>query len=111
MIRRPPRSTLFPYTTLFRSRAHGDLVERLQEDVRVGLTAPRLPEVHGHDLEREVGPAPRDFDALGLRLGQELLGGQELADPHHRLELVRPPGPPRPPAPPRGGDARGAPVG
>src|ERR1035438_1681642 len=24
MIRRPPRSTLFPYTTLFRSDAHGD---------------------------------------------------------------------------------------
>src|SRR4051812_49946545 len=23
MIRRPPRSTLFPYTTLFRSRCHG----------------------------------------------------------------------------------------
>src|SRR3712207_9594958 len=23
MIRRPPRSTLFPYTTLFRSRLHG----------------------------------------------------------------------------------------
>src|SRR3712207_8602051 len=26
MIRRPPRSTLFPYTTLFRSRRHPDLV-------------------------------------------------------------------------------------
>src|SRR3989442_9053321 len=25
MIRRPPRSTLFPYTTLFRSKARGDL--------------------------------------------------------------------------------------
>src|SRR2546430_15699269 len=25
MIRRPPRSTLFPYTTLFRSAARGDL--------------------------------------------------------------------------------------
>src|SRR3989442_6784356 len=25
MIRRPPRSTLFPYTTLFRSRASSDL--------------------------------------------------------------------------------------
>src|SRR5256885_2848000 len=25
MIRRPPRSTLFPYTTLFRSGAHGQL--------------------------------------------------------------------------------------
>src|SRR3989442_4403644 len=24
MIRRPPRSTLFPYTTLFRSRSHTD---------------------------------------------------------------------------------------
>src|SRR2546430_11427811 len=24
MIRRPPRSTLFPYTTLFRSRSHGE---------------------------------------------------------------------------------------
>src|SRR3712207_8449578 len=27
MIRRPPRSTLFPYTTLFRSVGHGDLHE------------------------------------------------------------------------------------
>src|SRR3712207_7704686 len=25
MIRRPPRSTLFPYTTLFRSQPHADL--------------------------------------------------------------------------------------
>src|SRR5690349_22263465 len=30
MIRRPPRSTLFPYTTLFRS----DLLHRLREDVQ-----------------------------------------------------------------------------
>src|SRR2546426_3125559 len=28
MIRRPPRSTLFPYTTLFRSRAREPRVER-----------------------------------------------------------------------------------
>src|SRR3712207_9564572 len=27
MIRRPPRSTLFPYTTLFRSRIEIDLIE------------------------------------------------------------------------------------
>src|SRR6266536_4706375 len=32
MIRRPPRSTLFPYTTLFRSRSHPDP----PLDVRVG---------------------------------------------------------------------------
>src|SRR3712207_9284750 len=29
MIRRPPRSTLFPYTTLFRSRAKRELLENL----------------------------------------------------------------------------------
>src|SRR3989454_9176869 len=27
MIRRPPRSTLFPYTTLFRYHAHGDAAD------------------------------------------------------------------------------------
>src|SRR2546430_11913383 len=31
MIRRPPRSTLFPYTTLFRSALAGRLVARGQE--------------------------------------------------------------------------------
>src|SRR2546422_6890172 len=31
MIRRPPRSTLFPYTTLFRSRAH--VLDRASDDV------------------------------------------------------------------------------
>src|SRR3712207_7189055 len=46
MIRRPPRSTLFPYTTLFRSKAnaalewneiagpHGTIVDRITADVR-----------------------------------------------------------------------------
>src|SRR5256885_8170545 len=37
MIRRPPRSTLFPYTTLFRSRAGRALAERdtdLADEVR-----------------------------------------------------------------------------
>src|SRR3712207_8428800 len=36
MIRRPPRSTLFPYTTLFRSAAEGcSQAARLQRDHRV----------------------------------------------------------------------------
>src|SRR3712207_8418875 len=39
MIRRPPRSTLFPYTTLFRSRA-ANLIERAHEmaEALTGLT-------------------------------------------------------------------------
>src|SRR2546422_9217900 len=36
MIRRPPRSTLFPYTTLFRSQAYERVVDRLLEDPRYG---------------------------------------------------------------------------
>src|SRR5256885_2621567 len=36
MIRRPPRSTLFPYTTLFRSRRAGDRRCRRRSRVRHG---------------------------------------------------------------------------
>src|SRR3712207_316732 len=39
MIRRPPRSTLFPYTTLFRSRAGGDVVDRRDFLARADLLA------------------------------------------------------------------------
>src|SRR3712207_9504194 len=42
MIRRPPRSTLFPYTTLFRSELHARPVV-LTADVDRGL--PGLPDV------------------------------------------------------------------
>src|SRR5947209_12631682 len=37
MIRRPPRSTLFPYTTLFRSAAVADVAEPLVPDRPVGV--------------------------------------------------------------------------
>src|SRR2546430_2834206 len=43
MIRRPPRSTLFPYTTLFRSRcgnAHGVLVTSEREAVLLKALLP-----------------------------------------------------------------------
>src|SRR2546430_3651512 len=41
MIRRPPRSTLFPYTTLFRSRSAGEFHKRL------GLTGVILTKLDG----------------------------------------------------------------
>src|SRR3712207_7819139 len=43
MIRRPPRSTLFPYTTLFRS-VHREGVERHERD---GVRVAHPPERHG----------------------------------------------------------------
>src|SRR5256885_6232530 len=39
MIRRPPRSTLFPYTTLFRSRVHARVIELDALTDSVGATA------------------------------------------------------------------------
>src|SRR2546430_10114235 len=36
MIRRPPRSTLFPYTTLFRSNSDGILITSVQNPAHVG---------------------------------------------------------------------------
>src|SRR2546427_2791153 len=48
MIRRPPRSTLFPYTTLFRSRRHaarakrrgrGELLKNMARRARIALRA------------------------------------------------------------------------
>src|SRR5256885_6629329 len=64
MIRRPPRSTLFPYTTLFRSdamrRAVGPGRERLSRDksvlVRVGVNQAANGAMFGGDLGFDPAP-------------------------------------------------------
>src|SRR3712207_6944343 len=63
MIRRPPRSTLFPYTTLFRSRAHlpqpvAAVVkqERQRADQHTGVA---VEAVHAPDRLRGLLPAVR----------------------------------------------------
>src|SRR3712207_9091619 len=58
MIRRPPRSTLFPYTTLFRSGGHGVPELRLP-----GGAGPEAAAGHAHDA-----------GAAGLGLDEELRG-------------------------------------
>src|SRR5256885_11611955 len=50
MIRRPPRSTLFPYTTLFRSRV---ALDEAAEDIRAGV---RRSVVDEDDLDRPAQP-------------------------------------------------------
>src|SRR3712207_8328941 len=65
MIRRPPRSTLFPYTTLFRSQPQ-------QEDV-VGAQAAREPvDVEG---QPERPPTAREHLLVAPRRGVEDDGG------------------------------------
>src|SRR3712207_9240693 len=99
MIRRPPRSTLFPYTTLFRSdeqavddetrlvaRAHRHLAELAAEldgrlvDLLVGEDgADDLDELHeGHGVEEvqadeaRLPPGPGGRHHLGDREGRQI---------------------------------------
>src|SRR2546422_8555036 len=66
MIRRPPRSTLFPYTTLFRSyvfpnikataRPSADVAERLLNEAGVAVLAGTAFGAHGRDTDRKSTP-------------------------------------------------------
>src|SRR5256885_7942205 len=54
MIRRPPRSTLFPYTTLFRSRhgrRPGVVRRRSASPIRPRVSAARRSEEHTSELQ------------------------------------------------------------
>src|SRR3989442_11781359 len=55
MIRRPPRSTLFPYTTLFRSRLRGALCRRhrARRDLRDAVPSRKEPAL-GASSSREL---------------------------------------------------------
>src|SRR3712207_8206778 len=72
MIRRPPRSTLFPYTTLFRSRS----LERLEDLVALAAAVGRR-----HVLVLDVDVLARGVD------------GAEHGVVHRRLALRRVPEP------------------
>src|SRR5258708_27637956 len=64
MIRRPPRSTLFPYTTLFRSVVH--------------------PGCHLGSVRPDAGSAP------GVRVAQTEAGDRGLRSEEHTSELQSP---------------------
>src|SRR3712207_9095117 len=92
MIRRPPRSTLFPYTTLFRSERRPAEVQAVAERLPlahrdVGPEGPgRLEHAEGH------GVAHDDHDDPGL-LGERderlevLDGADEVRSEEHTSEL------------------------
>src|SRR2546427_5867291 len=77
MIRRPPRSTLFPYTTLFRSMEHEQLEQR--ELFRAQRDRPAAaPHLAGAEVDLQVrdpvarrrqrGTPPRQGDRKSTRL-------------------------------------------
>src|SRR3712207_7690685 len=72
MIRRPPRSTLFPYTTLFRSRAR-ELAEGVEHVLGLkGYTGLELVVV-------DLG-APAEAGAVGPRAGRVAVEGAARAE-------------------------------
>src|SRR2546422_3802423 len=86
MIRRPPRSTLFPYTTLFRSR----------DGVRAYLTQHACANADTGDLWAALGkasrqPIPDVMDGWIFKPGYPLvsarLEGRELRSEEHTSEL------------------------
>src|SRR2546425_6843147 len=87
MIRRPPRSTLFPYTTLFRSPSSLDREQRgqlhgvgVEVQAMDGLRA--VEKIVEGELEerlhRRAGPARRDFGlaAVHRRAGFFVMGNR-----------------------------------
>src|SRR5256885_8203414 len=77
MIRRPPRSTLFPYTTLFRSRPRQHFEAILVEGARA----------HVHHAALAVGVF---LDAEDLRLARDRVAGIYGRSEEHTSELQSP---------------------
>src|SRR5256885_6672751 len=87
MIRRPPRSTLFPYTTLFRSQ-HVCVV-----DVAVVTSVPVVDPVTADIEHARVVDDSAGFDRAGVdRPGQghDLHHGARLRSEEHTSELQSP---------------------
>src|SRR3712207_7357446 len=72
MIRRPPRSTLFPYTTLFRSR-----------DVQVGRVGARQPPV-ARDVADEALVPVADEQRVVQELVEAPVGPEVEQEARHR---------------------------
>src|SRR6478735_11358234 len=89
MIRRPPRSTLFPYTTLFRSHVRIDeLDKRLVEQDHDALGHLRSEE-HTSELQSPCNLVCRlllekkNMEVLGCKSQENK--AHECSNPHHRL--------------------------
>src|SRR3989449_8434764 len=79
MIRRPPRSTLFPYTTLFRSQI---TEEARSLDVHA--------DVVGIEPAAALRPRNKSFSEETRKNGGELLDSRlQVIDDHHRLAVLR----------------------
>src|SRR2546427_8291536 len=79
MIRRPPRSTLFPYTTLFRSQAIGKAMQARRADIRLSsILGP------GGDFGNDVR-----LRSIACRCGQECPRAEKVNCQLAFAEMIR----------------------
>src|SRR2546429_5210640 len=74
MIRRPPRSTLFPYTTLFRSEGV-TVLEQRQDRCRLELRGAVHQRMVTRGEDRELAIGVRNLEPRAERLDQRHAGG------------------------------------
>src|SRR5258708_20004011 len=86
MIRRPPRSTLFPYTTLFRSNAVGPL-DQAHENGRTAEFCSPLSYICFRD---PTGPAAGPSSKDGNVFGHNFFEGFAERSEEHTSELQSP---------------------
>src|SRR3712207_7142438 len=92
MIRRPPRSTLFPYTTLFRSRRQVRPITKREQllvawlELRDG--AGKRDALEGALLEPVVCPRSRAVDRNGLRRRALVRSEEHTSELQSRQYLV-----------------------
>src|SRR3712207_9503386 len=85
MMRRPPRSTLFPYTTLFRSRLRETALSRGATEAEVGWTETAFdPDVLTVGFARRVP----SYKRLTLMLKDPARLKALLLDPERPIQLV-----------------------
>src|SRR3712207_7722446 len=82
MIRRPPRSTLFPYTTLFRSPVRGELVHR------VGQPAEHRADDEDADREQVERPATVEVGQLAVQRCREDRKSTRLNSSHANISYA-----------------------
>src|SRR5258706_10130638 len=89
MIRRPPRSTLFPYTTLSRSHPQVIVVDRVIHAVRAGER--HVDDRHAEKIEKDgvVGSAPEPIVDMSFRSEEHTSELQSLTNLVCRLLLEK----------------------
>src|SRR2546422_2321004 len=80
MIRRPPRSTLFPYTTLFRSRDVAEIGGPALGRRRLGVV---------DAADRQAQPREEVAHPLGVTTGEVVVDGDEMGAPARDRKSTR----------------------